>query len=497
MTTIRITLFLFMSTFLAYNGFSQFFDAIKIYEKCSDAVVLISTPYGTGTGFFINEDGYIVTNHHVVVGFFDITLSPTLIKVTKKDGRSYNVTSVDDTPEYDGLDIAILKINGTTNHYLSLKPNEAVVGEEVVAIGHPNGDYWNQSKGIVSKINLIDEYLLQHDVPTDEGNSGGPLINAKGQVIGVVTAYKKMFDKYGNVKIQETGKLATKISWVKKVLDSRGIKYYQHPTVLEGMTEYERQFYELQKDREMLNQDKENLRKERETLQYERNKFEQEKAEFEKKRLESINIIEKANTIKKEIEKEKSMLNKRWEELISREKKLEEKEIRLKEKEIAIKTILPTRFSFEATANPNYLFSKNYNYRSSMFNGSVGLFYRFGFMWDETKYNKYYSDRIGIVYGAQKFFDIKKKTFLKEYYHDISVAIEFDEFFRLGFGKNIPNQYDYFSNKEYYFAYVKMNLTNYPFALGLNLAFYTDNRLKLQNYVLGFYTSLSINFLRL
>lgn len=478
--------------FTLNEGFAQFFSATKIYEKCSDAVVLITTPFGShGTGFFINEYGYIVTNYHVVANML-----PANITVWTKDGSRYDVISIDEVPEYEDLDIAILKINGTTRHYLSLKPDEATVGEEVVAIGHPNRDYWNQSKGIISKINLNDVFLLQHDVATDEGNSGGPLINAKGQVVGVVTGYKRMFDNYGNFKIQETGKLATKISWVKKVLVSRGIKYYVHPTVVEGMTEYERQFEELQKEKEMLNQDRENLRKEREALNAERSKFYNEKVEFEKAKLEAMNLIEKANTIRKEIDKEKSTIKKKLDEIIEREKKLEEKELRLREKELALRRMLPTRFAFELSINPNFLYSKNYNYRSAFLNGSLGLFYRFGFTWDHTNYN-YVSDRIGIVFGNHKFFDVKAGNFLKEYYQDVSLAIEFDEVIRVGFGRNLPNQYDYFNNKVYNFAYVRMNLTNYPIVVGLNAAFYSNNELRLQNFVLGLHISLNLNFLRI
>lgn len=488
--------FLIIININSFKLYSQFFSATKIYEKCVDAVVLISTPYGIGTGFFINEDGYIITNHHVIQDSWNNTLNANSITIKTKNGLTYNVTSVDDTPDFQGLDIAILKINSKVANYLSLKPNEALVGEDVVAIGHPNRDSWNQSKGIISKIALKDKYLIQHDVATDEGNSGGPLINGKGQVVGVVTAYKRMYDNNGNVKIQETGKLATKASWVKFVLDNRGIKYYQTAIVLEGMTEFERQFEELQKDKEEINKDREKLRIEKEKLEIEKNKLNQEKIEFEKRKQEGWSIIERADLIRKEIENGKTINDRKWKELVDREKEIENKEKWLREKEVAINKKLTNRFAFEIIMNPNYLYNKNVENHYISIHGSGGLFLRFGFDRDYKGEVKS-SDKIGFVYGIQKIFNIKDKKFLNGYNHDISFALEFNDVFRIGIGKNIQNEFDYYGYKDYNFAYIKLNTTGYPISFGLNLAFYSDNNFKLMNYVLGLYSGISFSFFRL
>jgi len=475
----------------SYNkSFSQFFSSTKIYEKCADAVVIIYTPNGLGTGFFINEEGYIITNHHVICNEWGTTLSAQNIEVQTRDKRIFRVVSVDATEDFDGLDIAILKINSKINHYLPFKPGEASVGEDVVAIGHPNADFWNQSKGIISNIDTDDKYLLQHDVATDEGNSGGPLINGKGQVVGIVTGAKEMLNSRGRLKTQETGKLATKATWVKYVLDKRRIKYYQNTIVFEGLTEYERQFDQLQRDKEQLSKDREKFEKDR-------SKFNQEKYEFERKKQEALSIIEKADLIKREIELGKEMNERKWKELVKKELEIAEKEKWLKEKVASISTKLANRFAFELLINPAYIHLEN----SESFNqnilarGSVGLFYRFGFDRDYHG-DVLSSDRIGFVYGVQKIYNIKNKLLYNSYNHDVSLAIEFSDIFRIGFGRNIINDYNYYGYKNYNFAYVKLNVNGYPIPIGLNFSVYTDNTFNFKTYVIGFYSGIALSFLR-
>ncbi|ROL62487.1 serine protease [Bacteroidetes/Chlorobi group bacterium ChocPot_Mid] len=487
--------FLLLCTFFNETLYAQFFSATEIYKKCVDAVVLISTPFGIGTGFFINEQGYIITNHHVIQDNYGYTLKPKSISIQMKNGSTFQVISVDDTPDFPGLDIAILKIDAKISTYLSIKENEVLVGEDVVAIGHPNRDFWNQSKGIISKISLNDKYLLQHDVPTDEGNSGGPLINGKGLVVGVVTAYKKMIDNEGNTKIQETGKLATKSIWIKNLLDKRKIKYYQRGIVIEGMNEVERQFNDLLKDRELLNNDREKLRKERESLDYERRKLEKEILDFEIKKQTSKEIIENAEKIKKEIDERKRSLEKKLKELDSRKSDLEERERWLIEKEEEINKKIAKKLAIEVMIIPNYLYFQNQDCHYLITRGTIGLFYKFGI--ERDFYNKVISsDRVGIIYGVQKLLSIKEPTFNDEYNQDFSLVIEFDEIFRLGIGKNIRNEYLFLDNKDYNFIYILININDYPFSYGFNLAYYTDNKFSMKNYCIGLFAGINLSFFR-
>ena len=138
-----------------------------------------------GSGFVIDPDGIIVTNNHVIEGAFDLS-------VTFQDGTVANATVVGTTKIGD---IALLKVN--LNHKLpALKFGDSTklrVGETVIAIGNPLGFGGTVSTGIVSALNrdiMISPFddFIQTDAALNHGNSGGPLFNVNGEVIGVNTA---------------------------------------------------------------------------------------------------------------------------------------------------------------------------------------------------------------------------------------------------------------------------------------------------------------------
>ena len=155
-----------------------------------------------GTGIVIASDGLIITNRHVVPA------GTTNVSVTLSDGTELkNVSVVGRTSDNDNLDIAFLKINDIKGHKLTpavLGDSSTVqVGDDVVAIGNALGQFQNtvtsgiisgygrsvqagDSSGSGSSENLDD--LFQTDAAINEGNSGGPLVNLNGQVIGINTA---------------------------------------------------------------------------------------------------------------------------------------------------------------------------------------------------------------------------------------------------------------------------------------------------------------------
>ena len=154
-------------------------DFSGIIEKSIKSVVSIMTERGQGTGFIITDDGFTVTNAHVLVGGRRIKAITYDQKVTEAEFIGYN----------PGLDIALLKIPG---NYRSLRLSDSdrvQIGEKVIAIGNPLGLQFSVSEGIVSAVhrpgpNKIEAYI-QTDAALNPGNSGGPLINKKGEVIGI------------------------------------------------------------------------------------------------------------------------------------------------------------------------------------------------------------------------------------------------------------------------------------------------------------------------
>lgn len=151
--------------------FDRFFNSPRRSEKVS----------GIGSGFLISKDGYIITNDHVVKGAIKVT-------ITTFDEKKYVAKIIGTDPK---TDLALLKIKGKDHPYISLGDSNAVeIGEWVLAIGNPFGQDLTVTAGIISakerRIGATDyEDYLQTDAAINRGNSGGPLINMKGKVIGI------------------------------------------------------------------------------------------------------------------------------------------------------------------------------------------------------------------------------------------------------------------------------------------------------------------------
>jgi S1-C subfamily serine protease len=142
---------------------------------------------GSGSGFIISTDGFVVTNNHVIENASEI-------KVSLADGRTVNAELKGTDPS---TDIAVLKIYETGLRALSFANSEALQpGQIAIAIGNPLGLQHTVTAGVVSALGrtlranngrLIDD-IIQTDASLNPGNSGGPLVNSSGQVIGVNTA---------------------------------------------------------------------------------------------------------------------------------------------------------------------------------------------------------------------------------------------------------------------------------------------------------------------
>lgn len=185
---------------LVSKGEGTAMTAAEIYEKYVSSVVGIVTEGTTtnifgqqtnyaasGTGFVVSEDGYIVTNCHVIDGGSKFTVS-------FEDGRTYDAKLIGSDAEND---VALLKIEATGLQPVVIGDSDEIrVGEDICAIGNPLGELtFSLTKGVVSALNRVvttddDEsnFMFQIDAAVNSGNSGGPVFNSYGQVIGVVTA---------------------------------------------------------------------------------------------------------------------------------------------------------------------------------------------------------------------------------------------------------------------------------------------------------------------
>ncbi|WP_336936169.1 Do family serine endopeptidase [Acinetobacter beijerinckii] len=136
---------------------------------------------GYGSAFFISKDGYLVTNHHVIE-------NASRISITLNDRRELDATLVGSD---ERTDVAVLKVNGVNFPELKIgNVNQLKVGEPVLAIGSPFGFDYSASAGIVSakSRNMSGETsvpFIQTDAALNPGNSGGPLFNQRGEVVGV------------------------------------------------------------------------------------------------------------------------------------------------------------------------------------------------------------------------------------------------------------------------------------------------------------------------
>ena len=140
----------------------------------------------SGSGFILTQDGFVVTNHHVIDG-------ATSVKVTLYDGESYDAAVIGSDSDYD---IAVLKIDATGLTPVTLGDSSLLnVGDHVLAVGNPLGELtFSASEGIASSVNRtinvsgIPFNMIQVTCAVNPGNSGGPLFNAYGEVVGIVSA---------------------------------------------------------------------------------------------------------------------------------------------------------------------------------------------------------------------------------------------------------------------------------------------------------------------
>ena len=162
----------------------------QVYAQCVNSVVAINGTSNqgssSGSGFILSEDGYVVTNYHVVEGQSKLT-------VVTSNGSKYSAEYIGGN---EANDIAVIKMDAQGMPSVTIgKSSELVVGEQVAAIGNPLGQLASTlTVGYISAKDRIvatdgtQINMLQTDAAINPGNSGGPLFNMKGEVIGITSA---------------------------------------------------------------------------------------------------------------------------------------------------------------------------------------------------------------------------------------------------------------------------------------------------------------------
>jgi serine protease Do len=161
----------------------------ELVSQLGEAVVQVRTPGGLGSGFFINDEGYLITNFHVIEGETQISVEVYHQKSGQLDRKTYKQVRIIAMNKFE--DLALLKVEDKEAprfKFVRLGSADALaVGERVFAIGSPLGLERTVTEGILSTKTrpLAGELYLQTTAQINPGNSGGPLFNLGGEVVGV------------------------------------------------------------------------------------------------------------------------------------------------------------------------------------------------------------------------------------------------------------------------------------------------------------------------
>ena len=169
-----------------------------LVAQIGEAVVQVRTPGGLGSGFFLSEDGFLITNFHVIEGESQISIEVYHQKAGQLERRSYKQVRIVALNKFG--DLALLKIEDKDAPKFMRVPlgdsGALAVGERVFAIGSPQGLERTVTEGILSTKSrqMQGALFLQTSTQINPGNSGGPLFNLRGEVVGV-TNMKLLFNE--------------------------------------------------------------------------------------------------------------------------------------------------------------------------------------------------------------------------------------------------------------------------------------------------------------
>lgn len=204
---------------------------VQVYKEVSPAVVLVGTDESMGSGSVFNKQGNVLTNWHVINGYDRVVVFFKPQKgagLKKENAYTAKVIKVDEI-----TDLALLKIEHPPDKLPVINlglMDDVEVAQEVHAIGHPEGEIWTYTKGIISQIRPDYEWsytdkikhkskVIQTQTPINPGNSGGPLLNDKAELIGINSFAKK----------GEGLNFAVSVDVIKEFMERKESRFAQRP----------------------------------------------------------------------------------------------------------------------------------------------------------------------------------------------------------------------------------------------------------------------------
>ncbi len=193
----------------------------ELVRQFGESVILVETPGGLGSGFIVNDDGYAVTNNHVIEG--ETRIAVVLFQNSESGLVRKRIEKVEIAALNPFVDLALLKIppqkDVKPGHVNLGRLEDLSVGDGAFAVGNPLGLERSVSQGIVSSLNRVfdGQIYIQTDAAINPGNSGGPLFNMKGEVVGVTNMGAAFRDNIG---------FAIPINTVKEFLRNRNAFAY-------------------------------------------------------------------------------------------------------------------------------------------------------------------------------------------------------------------------------------------------------------------------------